>query len=247
MQHLIGFTESAAASTETDIDPIQDAVVRINNSHFVFGKDTSLFWAYGASADLDRARITLPSFRNVGLPWIYPLNQAALAISNPNMVDRRSSPLRIPANEEFGILATQTNAGAQQVTFVASIGSRNPTLPSGMVYAIRGTSTTAAATRAWSQVVTTWSDTLPNGRYQIVGLEHVSANGIAARLMLENEIMRPGALSRPLLASRLAEPCALGSQGVLGEFDQNQMPILEVLCNAADAVHTFYLGCVKVG
>ena len=248
MFHLAAYTALLSTTVDTDIAPLTDSVLLIQNSHFVLQSDMYLFMAYAMSATHTRTRIILPSFRVVTTPWIRPISQATTTPNNPNLADYREHPLRIKALEELQISATSGIAmGNERYTALLALGDTITPPPVGDIFTLRGTSTTAAVANAWSQLTMAWQDTLPQGQYAIVGLSHESANAIACRLIVNGQPWRPGALSFTSFANRTNDMFHRGGLGVWGTFRSVAMPIPEVLCNAADAVHEVYLEFIRSG
>lgn len=248
MFHLAANTILIGQTVDTDVTPLTDSVLLVQNSHFVLQQDMYLFAAYAMSATLSRTRIILPSFRVITTPWIRPIAQATITPNNPNVADYREHPLRIRALEELQIAATSGLAmGTERFTSLLWLGDTVQQAPQGDIYTLRGTSTTAVTANAWSQLTMTWQDTLPAGTYTIVGLGHESANAIAARLIINGQQWRPGALSFNSFANRIPEMFHRGGLGSWGSFRSTAMPIPEALCNAADASHEVYLDFVRSG
>lgn len=245
-QHLIAWSESIAQNAENDLAPVVDPIIRINNNHFVLPSDQSMFWLYVCSANIDSARLSLPSFRQVALPYQTPVSVGPNPITNQNFISYLANPLKIAAREELALLATQVGAGAEFVTGIACIGTRNPPVPAGQQYCLRGTGATAAVAHVWTQTTVTWSDSLPEGEYAVIGIEGISTTQQAVRLMFLGQEYRPGSLAKVAAQNRLPLAFEEKMWGVLGTFRQDQMPNVEVLCNAADATQVFYLKVVKV-
>lgn len=248
MFHLAAYTALLGTTVDTDISPLTDSVLLIQNGHFVLQNDMYLFAAYAGSATLTRTRIILPSFRVVTTPWIRPISQATIPPNSPNLADYTGRPLRIKALEELQISATSAIAmGTERFTALLALGDTITAVPQGDTFTLRGTSTTAAVANAWSQLTMAWQDTLPQGTYTIVGLGHESTNAIACRLIVNGQPWRPGSLSFNSFANRQNDLWLKGGMGAWGQFRSVAMPIPEVLCNAADAVHEVYLDFIRSG
>ena len=248
MFHTLAWSIAIGQTADTDVTPVQDSVMLIQNSHFVPQTDLKCFWAAVMSATLTRARFASPKTRQVTNPWIRPIIEAAIPPDNPNVRDWLDSGFTFKGLEEIQLLATSGLAmGTERFTGIASLGVGLQPAPQGDYYPLRGTATTAATANAWTQLTVTWQDTLPAGTYAVVGLEHQSANGQAARLIFQNQQFRPGSLSVTSLANRQNHALAHRKMGVFGTFIQTAMPLVEVLCNGADAIHEIYMDIIRVG
>ena len=246
MHHICAFTESIAALTNEDIGALTDDVLAISNGHFLPQVDYDLLFAAALGPNMDRMRIVSPTNRQVTLPFIRPINVAALPAADPNVADYREAPFRIHALEELAVEATTNAAGPSRITGLLGLGGQVDPIPRGDVFTFRGTSTTAAVANAWTTLVVTFADILPAGNYVVIGGEVFSTNGIAWRAIYENQLWRPGGVSVNLLASRTHSMFYKGGLGVWGRFRSTRLPIIQVLANAADAVHEVYLDIIRV-
>lgn len=248
MHHTLGWRLSIADATETDVTPVQDGLMAIQNGHFFPAHDMTLAAIYFGAAGPTRARLVTPTFRQITSPFIRPMNTDIVPGNLPGIADYRSNPLRLRALEEIQLLGTQTTGGAAVVVgvgFITDLGLG--AAPSGDVYTMRGTGTTTVVAGAWSQITVTWQDTLPNGRYAIVGGVFQGTTCLAGRFILENQFWRPGGLGVSALDLNTSPIFSKGNFGNWGIFDGNRMPNVEYLCNAADTAQEFYMDIVKVG
>jgi hypothetical protein len=248
MHHTLAWRESIADATEVDVDPVQDGIWAIQNSHFFPSVNWQLLALYFGAATPTRARIVTPTFRQVTTPFVRPMNTDIVPGNLPGIADYRNNPLTLRPLEEIQLLGTQTTGGA---AVVAGVGWVTKTgiqpVPTGDIFTMRGTGATTVVAGSWTQVTVTWADTLPNGRYAIVGGVFQGTTCIAGRFILENQVERPGGLGVSALDLNTSPIFAKGNLGIWGTFDGNRMPNLEVLCNAADTAQELYMDIIKVG
>lgn len=248
MFHTVGWRESIADIVEADIQPVVDQIMAINNNHFVPQRDMFLQYVYGGAAGITDARLDSPSFRQFSSPRVRPINLAIVPVDEPNIADYRANPLRARALEELEFLAAQTTGGAAVVVGLAALSdSPLQIMPQGDIYTMLGVGTTTVTAGAWSPTAITWADTLPNGRYAVVGFEAVGVTCVGARLTFENQWQRPGCLGQSLVSGAGPAMFRKGGLGVWGYFDTFRMPSVEFLCNAADTAQTVFLDVMKVG
>lgn len=243
--HVAAFTESIVQLTNEDISALTDDILAIQNGHLFPQMDMDLQFVAVMSPNMDRARLVSPTMRQVTLPFIRPLNVAALPATDPNVADYRDIGIHLRGLEEFALEVTTNAAGPSRVTGVVGLGGPIDPIPVGDVFTFRGTSTTAAVANAWSTLAVTFADILPAGNYAIVGGEHQSTNGQAFRLILEGQYWRPGGISVSALGNRTHWMFYKGGLGVWGRFKSTRLPIVQVLANAADAAHEIYLDIVR--
>lgn len=247
MFHVLANFISISTAVDTDVTPVTDNVILIQNSHWVFQNDMYLLAAAAMEATPARVRIVTPSLRIPSTPWLRPLITGAVAPNMPVLPDYRGNPLLLKALEETQILATSAIAmGNENFTSLLFVGDGVTPPPAGNIVTMRGTSTTAAVANKWSQITVTWQDTLPFGSYGIVGFQHQSTNAQAARLIINGQQWRPGALSVTALGNYSHPMFLKGGLGLWGTFRSVAMPLVEVLANAADATHELYLEFVRL-
>lgn len=248
MHHILAWRKSIADIVADDITPVTDGLMAINNSHFVPQNDMRILAAYFGGAGATRARFITPSFRQTSTPWIRPINLAIVPLDEPNIADYTANPLKIKGLEELQLEGYQTTGGAAVVVGVAAV-SPGPIAPApqGDIISMRGTGTTTVTAGAWTQCTITWQDTLPAGRYSVVGLSAIGATALAGRLILEESFWRPGCVGSGLVSSSNSPIFIKGGLGNWGEFTGNRMPSVEFLCNAADTAQEVYLDFVRIG
>lgn len=249
MFHILANTVAIGQTVDTDVAPLTDSVFLIQNSHWVPQQDVYLQLAYALSTTILRTRIVTPSLRIPTTPWIRPLGVGSIPPNQPVICDYRNAAMLLKALEETQVWATSGLAsGTERFTSILWVSDSlhlNP-IPAGNIVTMRGTSTTAATANAWTQLTVTWQDTLPYGMYGIVGLQVQSTNAIAARLIINGQLWRPGALSVTALTNYSAPVMLKGGLGLWGTFRSTALPIVEVLANAADASHECYLEFVRM-
>lgn len=245
--HAALFNSSIAQNADVDVTAVTDSILTIVNNHFLPQRNCELLFVGAASANMSRARIETPSVRQIARPFVRPVS-GAVGWGYPQRIDimgRNAVPLR--ATEEISFIAHQAGAAAEQVFGLIGLGFGAYTAPAGSVFTIRGTSTTAAGVRSWTQLAgVTWSDTLPAGQYAVVGMEHSSTTGICGRLIFEQQSLRPGCPSIQSVGTGVSDDFRNGGWGEWGRFNAYALPNIEVFCNAADASHEVYLDLVKV-
>ena len=247
--HLAGlYRNVGVGSTFVELLPIADFAWPTNpaTSRFWSSSEARVFAAYAGGTSLSRARVYSP--------WrlpneIRPVNNGVLPVSVPAMASWLSVPMRVPASQDMIFDAVHTNAAAQDIVGLAWLTTEGLTpRPDGDIITIRGdVSGAAPGVRLWSELTSVvWEYILPPGRYAVVGSECISTNAIAHRWILEGSNARPGAVSQSQVYSIPSAYQMYGTLGTWGTFTVPLMPRLEVLCNAADAVHTVFLQVVAL-
>lgn len=246
MYHLAAFGSSLAASTQEQLDAITEQQLTIANDRFLLQQDWNLVFGFAVGTDLQRARWNQPSMRSVALPWIRPVEDGDDTPDDPGVADYRRSPFRLRGQESFSVDAFQDNAAAQWAYVVAGLQSSNTPPPVGDIFTIRGTGSTTLTADVWNTVPITWDDNLEGGYYAIIGGEVITATGVAFRVALQGQWIRPGGLCIGDVSERTHPMFRNGGLGKWGEFESDALPNIEILATAADTAQEVYLDIVKI-
>lgn len=249
MHHTAGYVLSVtAANVETDITALADQVLVIANGHFLPPKAMKLLFAAGCSTTMSRARLSSPTLDVITSPFLQDINVAANMGDPQRFANYSQDPITLTALEELRYLHTHTAAGAEINYGVIGLEWQAMPAPAGNTMTIRGTAAGTMVAGAWTNVgVITWQNALPVGTYAIVGCKFISASGLAGRLIIPNQVARPGGLASLTVGARVDQLFRMGGLGTWGVFQNYAMPSIELLCVAADVAQEFYLDVVKIG
>lgn len=245
--HVLAYTAVTHAVTAHDTTPVEDLWPPIQNGHFFPDRQLMLFGGAFFGADLTKVTLVTPRSRLVVPPVLYPVVGALLPPDRPHIFDRRSNPFTLAAVEEVSMLVDVGGAANEDIWLVEFWGDRMDPVPAGDIYCLHGTSTTTTTAGAWTQIAVTWDQTIPAGRYAVIGSQHVSTDAIAHRFYFPGQLMRPGFLSMVSLQN-IGEPSYYyGGWGKLGEFVTYSYPTVEVLTDLADSAHDLVMCMIKIG
>jgi len=254
MFHTLAWTGSVnpGAGVLVELTPVADGIMPIASgaNEFIPEEDMYILWGLAMGATLTSARFNSAKIRQTNPKYIRPIEGNAAPGSRAGCEDYSQAPFRISGQENFITELRHSAAIAEQDTIIAGIMpvrfGLGMAVPSGDQYKVRWTSTTAATANAWTLLTITFETALPAGQYSVVNHQHFSANGQAARLILDNQFYRPGA---PSLATAVSIPpwnFIDPMYGEWGRFYAYSPPRVEVLCNGADAVHEGYFTVIKL-
>jgi hypothetical protein len=249
MHHTLAYANPALAALAVDTNgtPVQDDIIAISNNRFLPQEDYRIVAAYAQMTTANRTRISSPTNRQITLPFIRPIAASTAPVNDPNVADYRGQPFKVEGLEELGVDFSTDLGAATEVAIAALWLDKGFTpAPPGNIFTMRGTSTTAAAILSWTSLAVTWADSLPEGLYAVVGLEVVGVTEVLSRVILENQVMRPGSVASVLVGNRTHEMFRMGRLGNWGQFRSTRMPIVQVLNLAAIAVHTVYLDLIRI-
>lgn len=249
-QHVIAFFENqdgAGASTELaalvdtvtpGVFPLQDAdTIRVDPTlRFVVGIHAHVDQTAAASAELQatsfrerykRTRLAIPR-----------LSATAEPASPPAINDLRSRPIELRGGDLLRCYTVNNPAAAtdQFVVLNMADGPVAPVEPGPNAFWLPCTTTASAFTaNAWNARQLATAEALLPGQYEVLGGRCQSTSAIAARLNLAlgDNYHPPIAAcdARSDITAPMFEP---GQMGVLGRFNHDNLPVVEVLADAAD-------------
>jgi len=99
----------------------------------------------------------------------------------------------------------------------------------------------------WSSAALTFRQTLPVGRYAVVGAKFVAEDAVAFRFIPIGELQRPGGIANGLNGELAPKEQRYGGMGTWFEFDSQTPPSVEILGHTAIAAdRNIYLDMIKV-
>ena len=250
MIHMCAYVSTTLSTTaNTDIPALQDDILQIQNNHFIPYADLDVVAAYASSPTLSRTRLNSPRIRQFAPNYIRPLQRQTVPANNSPIDVRFDMPLRVARQEELQMEATSAIAMGNE-TFIGFVWLSDGIVPAPVqdLYRIRITSTTAGGTNVWTTVQSVYETLLPTGRYAVTDLEYQEANGVAARMIFDNQYFRPGQLAiGASIGNRESDLWKSYPKFVWGYFNTVTLPRIQVMNAANGNAHEFYLTCARIG
>lgn len=251
MHNLVACYASVAQDAAlANVNPVTDSIVTVQNSRFIFPMDVQIGCLLANVPDGSRARINTPSLRNIALPEIYPVKITAENGTNPPVQGPMWDTLRIPKNDEFGVEVSRAGAGAADCFIGIWYATGKTPAPGGPVITLRATATITLTVGTWVAGNLTFDQSLPYGRYAVVGMQATVGDAMFARLAFPGNIQyRPGVPVVEAYGSYInPQMFRFGNFGSFGVFDSTAQPLIEVLGHTAGAEAGVYLlDLIKVG
>jgi len=245
--HLIGWTESQAAATLTQVAALVDQSVSTSGDDiFVPEEFASLGGVFAGGTTISQAQITAPSLRKTIQQDVSPINIGAEPLSPPDFMDMFDNPRPLTPGEGLRARIAQGSGDAEYEHVLAFLVGDTTPVTGGEIFTVRCTSTTTLTAYAWSLCTLTFSQQLEAGRYAVVGMKAISAGAIAARLVLAGESHRPGVIGCDAESDFDIPRFRNGGLGNWGEFDHTYPPQVEFLSVSADTSEVVYLDLVKI-
>lgn len=191
------------------------------------------------SSNVELVSVRLQTPKTLVSPiYVQPVNSDGLFNDNPNVASFVGNAPLLRADEEIAASAWVVSDGSMMPAPVALITwfcDRPEPIPPGDSYWVAFYAKVPSLLEGqWSPGTFTFLDqtTLPSGRYSIIGMQVFQAGGgygpVCARLVIPNEVMRPGALVLQRPSARIPLMEMDGSLGVWGRFLAQQPLSIEV-------------------
>jgi len=249
-----GFTTVAYSAAAAGINAnlallpaVADPHVRVvTNDIYVPADFNNLWGAYGVGPTMTRAQLSSPSLRRTFLPEVAPLDVgAALPASPRKILLYDDSPIKLDPGEALDALLT--NTASDRETILVWLGPGVSKVDTRPFFTLRVTCATTLVAGAWTNAAVTFDQTLPAGKYAIIGARFRSTNLIAFRFVFVGGTYRPGAVGYAATTSLDYDKFRAGNLGVWGEFRHNAPPTIDFFANAADTTQAGELDLVYEG
>jgi len=246
MMTTAAYETSASEAALTSITPVPDSHLTIvgNDIRVPDGMNNIC----GAAALINsavatlRAELVAPSLRATINFDISPINNGLVFGSLPRLVRNWASPLPLVVNEPLDLQIQNGAAVMNRGLVWFCDGPPKPT--TGKVYTVRATTSIALVTATWVNGPLTFGQTLPAGKYQIVGMRIWSANGVCARVFPVGAFWRPGVPMVNAEDNNEWLEFRYGGLGVWGEFLNTTPPTFDML-GITDTAQVVYLDLIK--
>jgi hypothetical protein len=251
MHNLIAFSSSIVnGSVYAQVLGAPDQSMPMDSANrFIMPGPWQMLAAHAAQANLTAARVNSPSLRGMFVPEIYPGRVAATPGNTNGPITFHGRGPRLVQNEGVEVDISAGGAAAAQAFCALWVAPSIVPAPQGAVYTMPATATITAALGVWAFGTLAFSQTLPAGRYAVVGLGVVAANTMYARLVYPGvSNFRPGVVVQGTYGDQpIDDYFRYGRMGSFGEFESTALPQLEVFgTGAGAAAPTAYLDLVKV-
>lgn len=240
MLHTIGYAGAKTDSTANEAAPaVADASLTrtANANQYLMPADLMVVAAWALNDTITRARLNYPSYRDLGLPEIYPLVATAVFSASYGISKWGVNGPRVKKTEELGVDTSNGASTVDQVGVGLALMDRIDPIPAGRRFTVRGTAAQTLVANAYTLGTITLDQTLPFGRYGVIGLQVTCANGFLGRLVFPSTPQwRPGCpVSNTIAVLEFEQSFRQGEFGLLGTFDQTAPPQLEILGLVAGA------------
>lgn len=240
MIHTFAFSGAKTDSTANEAAPaIADLTMTrtANGNQYLSPVDASVIAAIALNDTITRARLNYPSMRDLGLPEIFPLNALAEPSADFDLCVWGWNGPKIKKTEEIGADSSNGASTVDTIHIGVWIGDAFTPIPPGRRFTVRGTATQTLVASAWTSAPITLDQTLPFGRYAVIGAQVTCNDGVLSRLAFNNNLQwRPGfPVGETIAILDPRQTFRAGQFGLLGTFEQTAPPQLEILGGTAGA------------
>jgi hypothetical protein len=243
---LCAFHESTTGAVTTyAIKALSDPHVRVSDVDLWVPEALPMLaavWAGGNSVTL--ARLESPTLRTLTPIDLIPFELATEPGSPPNLIYQGHAPKLIGGGEALN--AKFTSTGADILKALVWLCDAALAQVTGEIFTVKASTSVTLSANQWTNAAITFAQTLPRGRYQVVGMRAKSAGLVAARLVFPGYAWRPGCLGCDAYNDVERPEFRHGRMGVWGEFDHDVPPTVDFLSISADSNPEVWLDLIKI-
>jgi hypothetical protein len=249
MFHLVAYEQSIdPGGALTAINAVREEVL------FTSGTDirvpTGLPNIIGAAAtindaSLSRAQVQSPSLRMLANLDVEPVVQA-LVFGNPaEVLFHPQQPIPLTPDEALNFAVASDPAAAVIHRGLVWLADGPQQTVTGTMFSVRATSAVTLVTGQWVNGNLTFAQSLPAGRYQVIGMRARGTNLVAARLVFPEQVARPGVAAINAIGDEDAISFRFGRAGTWGEFPHTNPPTVDCL-GVTDTAQTYIIDLLRV-
>lgn len=249
MWTVIGYSESVdQAGAYNAINALPDSHVTVSGTRIYIPALNNLFGVTinNEGTAFTGAYLDSPSLRRICLLDVAQVANSITSVGNPQANFFPLSPIALSPNEglECYILDNPGGAAEQSALVWLSDGAIAPV--SGEIFTVQATASITRAANVWVNGAMTFRQTLPVGRYQVVGARCWGTNLNYFRFVPVGYAYRPGGIACNTFAMQEPKIQRYGGLGVWFEFDSITPPTLDIYGNAACTAQTLQLDLIKI-
>ena len=235
---LVGFYDATQHNTLAAVDAIPDPHIRVSGDDIYVPMWNKVMAVVAEGQNIAQCRLQSPSLRRLANQRIVPVNATVTPVTADRMryfQDFKEHPRTLDIAEALNVFAV--NGGATDEFILVWLMDAMAPLPAGEIFTIEST-VIAAVTLVlgeWVNGAMTFTQTLPAGRYAVVGMRPEDGYVHAARLVFPDVSHRPGSPGTSNGTYYNKDLFRYGRLGSWGEFEHDAPPSVDFLANTAGA------------
>lgn len=249
---LVGWQQALDQDgTLSPIDAIADQHVAVSGDIIYVPSLTRLIAEYAAQANtVTHVQLQSPSLRRVALLDIAMCQGGIRPSGGESFIPHFNCPLALEEGEGLEAYINKPADGSIVASVLAWLADGALTPVVGEIFTVRFTATITSILTQWVNGAITLTQTLPVGRYAIVGADVMEAGGdlIAFRFVVPGYQWRPGSLTCGDLGAKPNVAQRYGGMGIWAEFESITPPTLDIIAAAAASQTVVgHIDLIKVG
>lgn len=245
---LVGYYDLDSHAALTAVAAIADPHVRVSGDDIYVPALNKILGVFAGGAACMECRLQSPSLRRMVNQRIEPVYPEALPANSwyslvPHIWKERARTLDVAES----LNAFTINVAASDEYVFVWLMDKLEALPAGEIFSIQASATITDVEGAWVNGALTFTQTLPAGRYALVGMRPRGAQTIAARLVFPDISPRPGSLGKQHYYELDIPDFRYGGLGNWGEFEHDAPPSLDAIGNtSAQVAHYITLDLIQI-
>ena len=199
-----------------------------------------------AATTFTRAQLQSPSLRTLANFDLLPFGRAATFENPQPLAWLGANPIRLIGDESLTFNTNTDHAAAIEIYGLIMLADSAPAVVNGEIFSVRATAAITLADGVWTNGALTFTQDLPFGTYDVVGLRIEAAGAVAGRLVFPGGRWRPGVPAVNVPSDVDFSFFRHGRMGVLGSFNSNSPPSIDIVGVTATA-ETVLLDLIKTG
>jgi hypothetical protein len=232
------YISAAGASTAFQQAPaVQDqALPPFNNSVMIPPVMVNLMGAFAYGANIGRAQLQSPSLRIPAQMDVSEISSTLITIQNQPRIRLFATGMpQLAPGEQVSAFVINTAAGADSEVVAIWLADKAPAVTNAEFRTMRASAATTLVPYTWSNTGTLlFEQTLPPGRYNVIGARVQSATGVLFRLVFPGYPWRPGGLANTDAFGITNYYQRYGGLGIWGTFDTTTFFTIDIMATAAD-------------
>jgi len=248
---IVAFQESEdEAGAYANKAAIADEICTTSGDYLYVPADVAkLIGAYAACGGTieGAAYLKSPSLRALAYYDIYPCQEGTQPSGDESVLIHPDLPIDLTPGEGLEAMVKSNPASAEVHSVVVFLADGAIAPVTGVIHPVKFTTAITETVGVWKNGAITFSQTLPVGRYQIVGAAMWGTSGVAFRFVLKGDGHRPGFICHGTEGNRGNKYQRHGRMGVWGEFDSSVPPSVDWLAMATSgSAQTGVMDLIKI-
>ena len=239
----VAFHKAAVSGTLLPLQPIADQHVTVKDNDLTIPDLNFLVAALMFGTGISQAQLRSPSLRRLVLEDLGKMLVTETCVGAVDVLeDKRDNPLELVVSEKLNVYTIHTTDGWALIWL-----ADGPIAPvTGDIRTVKCTVVTHGAADVWTNSALILSQTLPAGRYQVVGMRAFGTNLLAVRLVFVGGTWRPGVPANDSIDDADLPQFRNGKFGAFGEFEFDQPPSVDLLGTGVSADEEIYLDLIQI-